>query len=172
PITNKQTSVVCSFEINNRKFDSDEISYFIKKNNPKYKIKKIMAINYFKLISSYSREYYYKNILSFGDSLHRIHPLAGQGFNMILRDIEVLSKVIQNRIDLGMDLDPLIFDEFEKKTKHKNFIFSNGIDFIYEFFNFEKKIQNKILGKTLKFFGNNKKLNDIFIKLANAGLNT
>ena len=30
-----------------------------------------------------------KNILAFGDMLHQIHPLSGQGFNMALRDIKV-----------------------------------------------------------------------------------
>ena len=35
---------------------------------------------------------------------------------------------------LGLQLDSIVLDEFEKKTKHINFIFSNGIDFIYEFF--------------------------------------
>ena len=28
------------------------------------------------------RNYSFKNILSFGDLLHKVHPLAGQGFNM------------------------------------------------------------------------------------------
>ena len=40
--------------------------------------------------------------MAFGDSLHKIHPLAGQGFNMTLRDIKILSNIIQNRIDLGL----------------------------------------------------------------------
>ena len=32
-----------------------------------------------------------------------------------------------------------LLEEFQNKTKNKNFIFSHGIDFIHEFFNFEKK---------------------------------
>ena len=73
----------------------------IKDNNQKYKIKKFMKLNKFKLQSSILRNYYYKNILAFGDLLHKVHPLAGQGFNMTIRDIKVLSKIIQNKIDLG-----------------------------------------------------------------------
>ena len=61
--------------------------------------------------------------MAFGDSLHKIHPLAGQGFNMILRDINILSKIIQDRIDLGLQIDHSIYEMFEKKTKHFNFIF-------------------------------------------------
>ena len=41
------------------------------------------------------RSYHYKNVLAFGDLLHRIHPLAGQGFNMTIRDINILNKIIK-----------------------------------------------------------------------------
>ena len=170
PISNSETSIVCSLEVKNKKYTDNEIINLIKDNNNKYKIKKFMKLNKFKLQSSILRNYYYKNILAFGDLLHKVHPLAGQGFNITIRDIKVLSKIIQNRIDLGMQLDPFIFEEFEKKTKHSNFIFSSGIDFIYEFFNFDKKNNNKNLNKILRYIGKNKNLNNTFIKLADNGL--
>ena len=49
------------------------------------KIKKIRNIETFELNSLSLRSYYHNNILAFGDLLHRIHPLAGQGFNMTLK---------------------------------------------------------------------------------------
>jgi 2-octaprenyl-6-methoxyphenol hydroxylase len=116
------------------------------------------------------RNYYHKNILAFGDLLHRVHPLAGQGFNMIIRDIRDLSKIIQDKIELGIQLDSIILEEFERKTKNRNFIFSNGIDFIYEFFNFDKKTKNQNLSKILKIFGKNKKFMNSIIKYADSGL--
>ena len=51
------------------------------------------------------RSYYHKNILAFGDLIHKIHPLAGQGFNMTIRDIKILNDIIQKKIDLGLPLD-------------------------------------------------------------------
>ena len=42
-----------------------------------------------------------------------------------------IDKIIENRNNLGLSLDYSINSEFENKTKHKNFIFANGIDFIY-----------------------------------------
>ena len=70
------------------------------------------------------RSYFHKNILAFGDLLHRIHPLAGQGFNMTIRDIKILNDIIQNKIDLGLPLDSTLNKEFENNQKHKNYIFS------------------------------------------------
>jgi len=171
PISNTETSVVCSLEIKNKKYNDSEVINLISKNNPKYQIKKILKLSSFKLSSSNLRNYHHKNILAFGDLLHRIHPLAGQGFNMNLRDIKTLSKIIQNKIDLGLQLDSSILQEFEKKTKNKNFIFSNSIDFIYEFFNIEKQLKSKILGKILRTAGKKKGLTNYFIKLADKGLN-
>ena len=90
---------------------------------------------------------------------------------MTIRDIKVLSEIIQNKIDLGMQLDSSILEEFEKKTKSKNFIFSNSIDFIYEIFNLDKKIKSKNFERILRIVGKNKNLSSYFIKLADRGLN-
>jgi len=171
PISNIETSIVYSLDTKNRKYNDSEILDLISKNNPKYEIKKILKLSSFKLSSSNLRNYHHENILAFGDLLHRIHPLAGQGFNMTIRDIKVLSEVIKNKIDLGMQLDSSIFSEFEKKTKNKNFLFSNSVDFIYEAFNFDKKIRSKSFNKILKIVGKNKNLSGYFIRLADRGLN-
>ena len=171
PISNNETSIVCSLDTKNKKYSNNEVLDLISKNNPKYQIQKILKLSSFKLSSSYLRNYHYENILAFGDLLHRIHPLAGQGFNMIIRDIKILSGLIQNKIDLGIQLDSSILSEFEKATKNKNFLFANGIDLIYETFNLDKKIRNKSFNKFLKIIGKNTSLTKYFIKLADRGFN-
>ena len=169
PISNTETSIVCSLEVKEKQYNDKEVLNLINEKNPKFKIKKILKLQNFKLKSSHLRNYYFQNILAFGDTLHKIHPLAGQGFNMTIRDIKILSKIIQNKIDFGIQLDASIFKEFEQKTKHINFIFLNGIDFIYEFFNFDKKIKNKNLNKIIRLLGKNKNITKTFIKFADDG---
>ena len=56
-----------------------------------------MNLEEFKIKHITLRNYYFKNILCFGDLIHQVHPLAGQGFNMTLRDIRVLSELIDER---------------------------------------------------------------------------
>ncbi len=165
PISEKETSVVYSF-YNKKKKD---INNLIEHYNQKYKILKIEKVNSFELKSLSLRSYYHNHILAFGDLLHKIHPLAGQGFNMTIRDIKILLEIIASKHRLGLDLDSSINYEFEKKLKHKNFIFSNGIDLVHEFFNFERKINSSILSKSVKLLNQNSNINKFFTKIADRG---
>ena len=117
------------------------------------------------------RSYHHNNILAFGDLLHRIHPLAGQGFNMTIRDINILVEIIKEKINLGLNVDSSVNMNLKKKLKHKNYIFLNGIDLIHEFFNFERKFNNKILGKSVKLLGKNSSINKMFTQIADKGIN-
>jgi len=169
PISNKETSVV--YSIHNTKTQKDEnIEQLLKDKNFKYKIRNIEKISSFELKSLNLRSYYHDNILAFGDLLHKIHPLAGQGFNMTIRDIKILLKIIREKLNVGLPLDSSVNLEFQKKLKHKNFIFSNGIDLIHEFFNIERKMKNSLLSKSVKFIGNHPSVNKIFTKIADKGV--
>ena len=169
PISNIQTSVVYSLRAKNDE-DNFDINNLIKKYNPGYLINKINESGRFKLKSSMLRKYYKNNILAFGDLLHKIHPLAGQGFNMSLRDIKLLSKLIDERINIGLDIDSSVCHEFQKKTQDKNFVFSTGIDWIYELFNFESKISSNLISKSINVIGKNKFINQFLKKFADGGL--
>tara|TARA_Y100001970_G_scaffold153026_1_gene187449 strand:- start:7682 stop:8761 length:1080 start_codon:yes stop_codon:yes gene_type:complete len=168
PISEKQTSIVYSMRTKDKKSNFD-IKNFIKKYNPIYSITNINDYNFFKLRSSHLRKYYKDHILAFGDLLHKIHPLAGQGFNMSLRDIKILSDLIDKRINLGLDLDKSICNEFEKKSRSTNYLFSTGIDWIYELFNFESKISSNLIRNSVNIVGKNTTINSFFKKFADNG---
>tara|TARA_Y100001970_G_scaffold292880_1_gene436346 strand:+ start:1474 stop:2538 length:1065 start_codon:yes stop_codon:yes gene_type:complete len=169
PISKHETSIV--YSVNNKKNNSKKsIKNLIQKYNFKYKIKKIENINSFELKSLNLRSYYHNNILAFGDLLHRIHPLAGQGFNMTIRDIKILLNLIKNKKILGLPLDSSINRDFQNELKHKNFIFAEGIDFLYEFFNLEKKTNNILLSKFIQRLGKNFYINKFFTKIADRGI--
>ena len=168
PISKVKTSIVYSYDNLNKK--NPNISELIYKYNFKYKIKKIQKIQNFKLKSFTLRSYYNNNILAFGDLLHTIHPLAGQGFNMTIRDIKTFINIIISKKDLGLPLNSSVNREFEKKLRHKNYFFSNGVDLIHEFFNLERKTESSLISKTVQILSGNPNLNKFFIKIADSGL--
>jgi 2-octaprenyl-6-methoxyphenol hydroxylase len=169
PISNKKTSIVYSVD-NLNNLEEKNIEKLIRDKNFKYKIRNLEKINSFELKSLNLRSYYHDNILAFGDLLHKVHPLAGQGFNMTIRDIKVFSQIIKKRLDVGLSLDSSVNSEFQKKIKHKNFIFSNGIDLIHEFFNIERKTRTNFLSKSVKFISSYQSINRIFTKIADKGV--
>ena len=171
PISKEKTSIVYSARMKKNKTEL-EINKIINKFNPKYEIKKIHKISKFDLKSINLREYYKDNILAFGDLLHKLHPLAGQGFNMSIRDIKELLKIIDYKIKLGLPIDQSVFVEFQNNTKSKNLVFSEGINFIYEYFNPKYKIADDLIDSTARLVGGNKILNRFFKKIADMGLQT
>ena len=89
---------------------------------------------------------------------------------MTIRDIKIFLDIIKNKKNLGLSLDSSVNLELEKKIKHKNFIFSNGIDLIYEFFNVERKMNTSILSKSIQLIGKNPSINKLFTKIADRGV--
>ena len=154
PISNKKTSIVFSVFDKDLTKDQSRIINLIKYYNKNYEIKNIDKFQEFPIYLSLSRNYYHKNILSFGDALHRVHPLAGQGFNMTLRDAKILSELIKKNLNLGLNLSSVL-EKFEKKRKNTNFLFGIGIDFLHEFFKLLNKYNFKSVDRLFKFTNKN-----------------
>ena len=87
------------------------------------------------------RTYYKNDILILGEGLHTVHPVAGQGFNLVLRDINKLQEIIKYYTGLGMSLKSTpALEEFTNNRKPENIITGIGIDLAHNFFK-----QNKLL---------------------------
>ena len=168
PVSRDRTSIVYSFKTKLK--DTSDVTKLIYKFNPIFEIKKISNLSKFELKSLNLRNYYKDNILAFGDLLHKLHPLAGQGFNMSIRDIKEFLKIIDCKIKLGLPIDQSVCIEFQNNVKSKNFVFSEGINFIYEYFNSENKIGDDLIDSTARLIGRNKILNKYFKNIADMGL--
>ena len=125
------------------------------------KLKKLLATNTIKNIENVQSfpinlnlktKYYRKNILILGDGLHSVHPLAGQGFNLVLRDIKKLDELMFKISSLGLLYkESLLLKEFYNARKSENNLFGLGINLTNLFFKdkkyfsiFKKKILNNI----------------------------
>ena len=166
PLSNNQTSIV--FSNNSTKLmDKLSLLQIINKYNRQYKINKISDVESVGIKFLVLRDYIFKNILSFGDLIHKVHPLAGQGFNMTIRDIKSLSNILDENVKLGINDGEIIAQKFQEKNKHLNFIYGLGIDTINTFFNLDSKLKNNLSEPIFKLLKGNKILNKYATSLSN-----
>jgi len=120
---------------------------------------------------SIRKKYHSERVLLFGDALHLVHPLMGQGANMMLRDLKTLKEMLNSKINLGLDIGADdVLSEFENITKAKNFTYSLGIDFIRKSFKFKKKPLKIFRNKIMVELNKNNILKNIFYNIADKGL--
>ena len=167
PISNTKTSIVWSVKHDMLKKND----LFLKKRIILYtknylkNVKFTTNLEYKDLNFLIRNKYYLDRILLFGDALHMLHPFVGQGFNMTLRDLESLEKILTQKINLGLDIGSSdILSEFSSEIKPRNFAFSIGIDFIKNSFSY-KKLRDDIL----KILNKSNFAKDIFFNIANKG---
>jgi len=146
------------FESNKKNLRQILIKKLSKALNSK-KIKNIDSVQSFPINLNLKTKYFQKNVLIIGDGLHTIHPLAGQGFNLVLRDVKKLSELMSRMSYLGLLLkDSLLFRDFYNSRKPENNLFGIGINLTNLFFK-----DNKYLHSIKKIILNNVKNFD-FIK--------
>ena len=172
PISNTKTSIVWSVKKNlykkNELILKKKLNFYLKNYLEKVKFK--TKIEYQDLNFSVPNKYFKNRVLLFGDALHAIHPLAGQGFNMTLRDLSSLEKTLGNKISLGLDIGSIdILSEFSDENKSKNFIFSTGINLVKNSFSFQNKSFKNLRNIVLKKLNKSDVAKNIFVNLADKG---
>ena len=167
PISNTKTAIVWSIKETMKEKNNlllrKKIKFYAKnylKNvtfttNIEYKDLKFLIRN----------QYFQDRTLLFGDALHVLHPFVGQGFNMTLRDLASLKKILSKKINLGLDIGSSdVLSEFSYETKPRNFAFSICVDFLKNSFSF-KKLRNDVL----KILNKSNLAKDILFNIADKG---
>jgi 2-octaprenyl-6-methoxyphenol hydroxylase len=130
----------------------------------------ITNIQSYPLTLSLKRTYYKNDTLILGEGLHTIHPVAGQGFNLIMRDIKKLKEVLKYYTSLGISIksSPAL-EDFSNNRKSENIITGLGIDLTLKFFK-PNKLLEPIKEVILKNFLKNNALKKISKFISNQGL--
>ena len=81
-------------------------------------ISNIIGIEKFPLSAHINNKFYEKRVIYVGDSAHSIHPIAGQGWNLGIKDIENCFLVLKEASMLGLDVGE---NYFNKKYNDKSY---------------------------------------------------
>ena len=172
PISNTKTSIVWTVK-----------NHLYKKNNSILKQKiKFYSKNFLKKIKFNTKiecrnlnflirnKIYHDRVLLFGDALHLVHPFAGQGFNMTLRDLSCLENVLIKKKLLGLDIgSDEVLSEFADKIQPRNFVYATGIDLIKKTFSYKNRPFKSIRKNVLKTLNENKVIKDVLFNIADRG---
>ena len=105
-----------------------------------------------------------------GDSAHGIHPLAGQGLNLGMRDIASLVEVIVNAMRRGEDIGSLpVLKRYENWRRFETSALAASTDLINKVFSNNNKPLRFIVNTALKSINSNKILKKNIMREA-AGL--
>ena len=138
--------------------------------NPK--IININNIQSFPISLNLKTKYFKKNVLILGDGLHSIHPMAGQGFNLVLRDIKKLSELIFKLLRLGLLIkNSFLLKDFYQVRKPENIILGLGVDLTNIFFK-DNKYFAPIRKKILKNIAKSKFIKKISQEISDKGIST
>ena len=177
PVSSVETSVIWSIKNNsiNKKYVSNKkyLSNFFN-NHFKELFKEIISIseiNKFNLNYIFNELKDSKRTLLFGEIANKIHPIAGQGWNMTLRNIFSLIKVIKYSINLGLEIGNDIFiKKYLNETNLNNLAFATLIDGIRKIFDIKIDSYAAIRKNTLSNLDKNFFIKKNFINIANKGL--
>jgi len=136
------------------------------------KVKNINIINIqsYPLMLNLKRTYYKNDVLILGEGLHTIHPVAGQGFNLVMRDIKKLKEVLKYYSGLGISINSSpALEDFSSQRKSENIIMGLGVDLTHNFFK-ENKLLDPFKKVILKNFSKNSTLKKISKFISNQGL--
>jgi len=178
PISNNETFIVWSIKkkgalqniVNNKK----KIQTFFRENFTKIflNIKKISKIykNELSFYINNNEEFRNKNFIAFGAPINKIHPLTGQGFNIISSDILNLRSLVEEYSGLGMHLNSSsLIKSFYDKSESNNFIFPVLIDGLRDFFD-NRGVLTYSRQWLLRTINKSSILKNLFMNTANNGL--
>ena len=117
------------------------------------KIIKVSKVSIFPLDVYSCLKYYKNNIVLVGDACQALHPIAGQGFNLGLRDCLSLSESLKKAKNLGQKVNSnLILKEYSRNRFYDKSLLVGSTHYLNKFFGLRGGIISKVRSAGLKLF--------------------
>lgn len=99
------------------------------------KLELLAPVQSFPLNLQHAERYWAERLILVGDAAHGIHPIAGQGLNMGLRDVAALTEVLSDSARLGLDLGhPDVARRYERWRRADNSATAAATDILTRLF--------------------------------------
>ena len=131
------------------------------------KINKIYSKQLFPISAHLNTRFYEKRTIYVGDSAHSVHPIAGQGLNLGIRDVAALAEVLIISRRLGEDIGSR--QVLNKYSKWRNVDVSSVVfftDFANKIFSNDNYLKKFTTGLAFKLLNESKTIKNYLISEA------
>tara|TARA_B100000575_G_C23088776_1_gene627591 strand:+ start:1 stop:1161 length:1161 start_codon:yes stop_codon:yes gene_type:complete len=175
PVQGNEASVVWSLEKNSSILKlpqndlENQLNRLFENHVSELKIKNIQTQ---KLSFSYAKKMHQDKIVLIGNVAHNIHPIAGQGFNLTVKDISKIVFYIKKNRSLGLDFNSKqVLENFNNSRKFDNFAFSFGTLAMENIFSNQNNFIRYFTSNGLSLVNRSKILKNFFIEKATGKAN-
>jgi 2-octaprenyl-6-methoxyphenol hydroxylase len=170
PINKDSASIIWSLDNNSveLEYDIKEISEVLNKifkqiTNPI----SVIDLQKYKLNFEYAKKITHNSIVLIGDAAHSLHPIAGQGLNLSIKDIIELKNKINHYKYLGYKIgNSISLDEYEDVRQVDNTVYTFATNYLDKIFKSRNYIINTISNLGIANIERNNTLKNIIIKSA------
>ena len=155
PSSTDQSFYTIVWSVDNLQIEEQSIEDFIKENISYFekKLKANIKVNSdilsFSLSNHHFENYVTGSLVLIGDAAHSIHPLAGQGINLGFADADAFCEEIINAYQAKINIDKhLVLKRYEIRRKNMNLLMLKSMDFFVNLFK-----SNNLYIKLLRNFG-------------------
>jgi ubiquinone biosynthesis UbiH/UbiF/VisC/COQ6 family hydroxylase len=155
PSSTDQSFYTIVWSVDNMRIEEQSIEDFIKENISYFekKLKANIKVNSdilsFSLSNHHFENYVTGSLVLIGDAAHSIHPLAGQGINLGFADADAFCEEITNAYQAKINIDKhLVLKRYEIRRKNMNLLMLKSMDFFVNLFK-----SNNLYIKLLRNFG-------------------
>ena len=155
PSSTDQSFYTIVWSVDNMQIEDQSIEDYIKENISYFekKLKANIKVNSdilsFSLSNHHFENYVTGSLVLIGDAAHSIHPLAGQGINLGFADADAFCEEITNAYQAKINIDKhLVLKRYEIRRKNMNLLMLKSMDFFVNLFK-----SNNLYIKLLRNFG-------------------
>ena len=170
PINKDSASIIWSLDNNSveLEYDIKEISEVLNKIFKQITNSiSVIDLQKYKLNFEYAKKITHNSIVLIGDAAHSLHPIAGQGLNLSIKDIIELKNKINHYKYLGYKLgNSISLDEYEDVRQVDNTVYTFATNYLDKVFKSRNYIVNTISNLGIANIERNNTLKNIIIKSA------
>ena len=170
PINKNLASVIWSLDNSSNELDytKDDI---LKEINIIFKdfayCEEVVDFQKYKLKFEYAKKTFLESIVLIGDAAHTLHPIAGQGLNLSIKDILELKKQIDKFSYLGYALgNSSSLEEYQNSRQVDNSLYTFSTNYLNEIFKSRNFLLNTLSNLGIRGIEKNPSIKNLIIRSA------